>query len=90
MQSDFSSYEAYLERYRMFYSEEDDQRPPILDRKSFQENFRLLKESYKAYQDLIKMGKMEEASQYYATVINGLENRLAIADASDNFQIRIL
>lgn len=90
MHSDFLSYEAYLERYKMFYNEEGDDRPPILDQTEFQEHFRLLKQSYEVYEDLVRMGKMDEAAQYYAHVINDLENRLAIADASDNFRKQIL
>lgn len=69
----------------MFYSEEGDGRPPILSEEEFQENFRALQHSYIAYQDLIKMGHMEQAQMYYQSLINNLENQLAIADASDNF-----
>jgi hypothetical protein len=89
MIQDFSSYEAYLERYKMFYNEEGDERPPILSEQQFAEYFRLLKESYDAYEQLVQMGQIEEATNYYQQFINGLEDLLAIADASDNFSRKI-
>lgn len=89
MHVQFSSYDAYMERYKMFYNEEGDGRPPILDQGEFENTFRLLQESYQTYKDLMEMGKMDQASNYYAQVINKLENQLAIADASDNFDIQI-
>lgn len=81
----FESYEAYLDRYKLFYSEEGDHRPPIMSEEEFQESFRALQHSYIAYQDMLKMGHMEQAQNYYQSLINDLENQLAIADASDNF-----
>jgi len=90
MHPDFFSYDAYLERYKLFYNEEGDGRPPILNQEQFQEKFRLLQQSYQAYEDLIRLGKTDQAAQYYAHVINELENQLAIADASDNFRKRIM
>ncbi|AUS09437.1 hypothetical protein C1X05_11845 [Laceyella sacchari] len=90
MHDDFASYEAYLERYKMFYDEEGDGRPPIVSREQFAETFRLLKESYQAYEDMLRMGHMDQAANYYTQVINKLENTLAIADASDNFHKQIL
>jgi hypothetical protein len=89
MIENFSSYDAYLERYKMFYSEEGDNRPPILSKEQFEYQFQLLKESYDAYENLREMGHLDEASNYYQQVINGLENILAIADASDNFHKEI-
>ncbi|SFJ08184.1 hypothetical protein [Thermoflavimicrobium dichotomicum] len=89
MIQDFSSYDAYLERYKMFYNEEGDERPPFLSEDQFQYHFQLLQESYQAYEELVQMGHMDEARNYYQQVINGLENILAIADASDNFSIEI-
>jgi hypothetical protein len=50
----------------------------------------LLKESYQTYEEMLRMGKQEQAGQYYRSVINGLENQLAISDASDNFRIQLL
>ncbi|RAL25889.1 hypothetical protein [Thermoflavimicrobium daqui] len=88
MIQDFSSYEAYLERYKMFYCEEGDGRPPILSEDQFQYYFDLLKESYQAYNELAEMGHREEARNYYQQVINGLENMLAVADGTDNFPYR--
>ncbi|WP_124727799.1 hypothetical protein [Staphylospora marina] len=88
MHPDFSSYEAYLERYRMFWSEEGDDRPPLLGPDEFRETFEALKKAYEAMEDLERMGKMDEASAYYTGIINDLENQLAIADASDNFRKR--
>ncbi|OYD07694.1 hypothetical protein [Paludifilum halophilum] len=85
MLSDFSSYQAYLDRYKTFYSEEGDNRPPMLSEEDFQENFRLLEESYANYRRMILQGQEEEASYYYLNVINMLENQLAIADGADNF-----
>jgi hypothetical protein len=90
MNPDFSSYEAYQERYRMFWSEEGDGRPPMLDRKEFQRTFAALRDSYEAYEDLVQMAKTDQAARYYANVINELENRLAIADASDNFRKQVI
>lgn len=89
MIQDFSSYEAYMERYKMFYNEEGDGRPPILSEAQFAEYFQLLKESYEAYEQLVQMGQSEEARNYYQQVINELEDLLAIADASDNFSRKI-
>lgn len=85
----FSTYEAYLERYKTYYDEEDDRRPEMLTVQEFTEKFQLLRESYQAYSDLIQMGHTLEASQYYSQIINQLENQLAIADASDNFRQEI-
>jgi hypothetical protein len=85
----FSTYEAYCERYRMFYNEEGDDRPPMLSAEQFSKQFQLLKESYRAYRDLIQMGQTEQAALYYAQVINSLEDQLAIADASDNLNQEI-
>lgn len=85
MAKPFESYEAYLDRYKTFYSEEGDHRPPIMSEEEFQENFRALRHSYIAYQDMLKMGHMDQAQIYYQSLINDLENQLAIADASDNF-----
>jgi hypothetical protein len=82
---DFSTYEAYIERYKMFYSEEGDGRPPILDQSDFQHYFNVLRDSYQTMYDLRAMGKWDQARQYYQEVINPLENLLAIADGSDNF-----
>lgn len=90
MPADFASYEAYLERYKMFYNEEGDGRPPIISRKQFQKTFQLLKDSYQAYEDMLQLGHVEQAAHYYRQVINRLENTLAIADASDNFHKQIL
>lgn len=90
MNGDFTSYEAYLERYQTFYDEELDDRPPVLDREQFTRLFQLLKESYQTYEEMLRMGKQEQAGQYYRSVINGLENQLAISDASDNFRIQLL
>ncbi|MFC4076706.1 hypothetical protein [Salinithrix halophila] len=85
MQHPFTSYQAYLERYRLFWSEEGDDRPPMMTEENFQHTFQLLRESYGNYRDLINQGQEEEAAHYYANVINSLENDLAIADGSDNF-----
>ncbi|MBA4542606.1 MULTISPECIES: hypothetical protein [Thermoactinomyces] len=90
MNPDFTSYDAYIERYKMFYNEEGDNRPPIMDEPEFNKTFRLLAESYDTYQNLIEMGHMDQAATYYANVINTLENRLAIADASDNFRRQVI
>lgn len=81
----FSTYQAYLERYRTFWSEEGDGRPPILTEGGFQRKFRLLRESYDTYRDLINQGMEQEAANYYTNIINLLENELAIADGFDNF-----
>lgn len=85
----FSTYEAYLDRYKTYYDEEGDQRPGILTSEEFNEQFQILRESYQAYHDLIQMGHTTEASLYYSQIINQLENQLAIADASDNFRQEI-
>ncbi|MCS1350498.1 hypothetical protein [Mechercharimyces sp. CAU 1602] len=85
MNPNFSSYEAYRERYTMFWSEEGDGRPSILSPHEFSSTFQLMKESYSTYQDLIASGKEEEAAHYYGNVIHYLENKLAIADGMDNF-----
>lgn len=82
----FDTYEAYLDRYKTFYDEEGDDRPSFLSAHEFSEQFHLLRESYKAYQNLIQLGHTNEASLYYSQIINQLENQLAIADASDNFR----
>ncbi|MFC7440595.1 SGNH/GDSL hydrolase family protein [Laceyella putida] len=63
---------------------------PIFSREQFQETFQLLKESYQAYEDMLRMGHVDQAANYYAQVINRLENTLAIADASDNFHKQVL
>ncbi|WP_044642399.1 hypothetical protein [Risungbinella massiliensis] len=85
MNQDFTSYDAYLERYRLFYDEEGDERPPIMSQEEFQQRFDLLRDSYQVYQQYIDMGQVEQGSIYYQSVINGLENLLAIADGTDNF-----
>ncbi|GGA36145.1 hypothetical protein GCM10007416_06290 [Kroppenstedtia guangzhouensis] len=85
MSYQFSTYQAYLERYKTFWSEEGDHRPPILTEESFHNNFRLLRESYDTYRNLINQGMETEAAAYYGNVINSLENELAIADGFDNF-----
>ena len=82
---DFASYEAYLERYKMFWSEEGDGRPPILSEGEFREKFKLLRECYQTYRELMQDGQEDKAANYYINVINSLENELAIADGSDNF-----
>lgn len=82
---DFSSYEAYLERYRMFWSEEGDSRPPMLSPEEFREKFQLLSECYRTYREMMQDGREDMAAEYYVNVINSLENELAIADGSDNF-----
>ena len=90
MIEDFISYESYLKRYQTFYDEEEENRPPRLDREEFSRLFQLLAESYQTYEEMLSMGKMEQAGQYYGSVINDLENQLAISDASDNFRIQLL
>ena len=85
----FQSYQAYLERYKMYYNEEGDNRPEVLTAEQFEEQFQILRDSYQAYHDLIQMGHTTEASLYYSQIINQLENQLAIADASDNFNQEI-
>ncbi|MCH5583896.1 hypothetical protein MK805_02800 [Shimazuella sp. AN120528] len=85
----FSTYEAYLNRYKTYYDEEGDERPGMLTSEEFYKQFKLLRESYQAYHDLIQMGQTTEASLYYTQIINQLENQLAIADASDNFRQEI-
>ncbi|MBA4600732.1 hypothetical protein [Thermoactinomyces mirandus] len=89
MNHDFYSYEAYLERYKTFYDEEGDNRPPILEREQFFRLLQLLKESYETYKEMAQLGHMEQAANYYSSVINDLENKLAIADASDNFDVKL-
>ncbi|MGA9172703.1 MAG: hypothetical protein WBZ33_01815 [Thermoactinomyces sp.] len=90
MNPDFTSYDAYMERYKTFYNEEGDGRPPLMEEPEFNKTFQLLAESYETYENLIEMGHLDQAATYYANVINSLENRLAIADASDNFRKRII
>jgi hypothetical protein len=85
MMHSFSSYEAYMERYKMFWSEEGDGRPPILSKEEFHRKFQLLKESYRTYWEMIRGGQESEAAHYYLNVINPLENELAVADGADNF-----
>lgn len=85
MNQDFSSYDAYLERYRLFYDEEGDGRPPMISQEEFQQLFALLRDSYEVYQQYVDMGNVEQGAIYYQSVINGLENQLAIADGTDNF-----
>ncbi|PTX64892.1 hypothetical protein C8P63_101112 [Melghirimyces profundicolus] len=85
MPCDFSTYEAYLDRYRTFWSEEGDGRPDLLSEEGFETTFRLLQESYQTYRDMMNQGMEEEAAHYYSNVINFLENELAIADGYDNF-----
>jgi hypothetical protein len=85
----FSTYEAYLDRYKTYYDEEGDGRPGMLSAHEFEEQFQLLRDSYQAYHDLIQMGHTTEASLYYSQIINQLENQLTIADASDNFRQEI-
>lgn len=84
MISDFSSYDAYVERYKMFWSEEGDGRPPMLTREEFREKFKLLCDCYRTYWELMQDGQRDQAANYYINVINSLENELAIADGSDN------
>ncbi|PTM59451.1 hypothetical protein [Desmospora activa] len=81
----FHTYEAYLDRYRTFWSEEGDGRPGIMDESDFSRCMKLLRESYDNYQGLLISGQEEEAATYYGHVIHALENQLAIADGSDNF-----
>ncbi|SFS81672.1 hypothetical protein [Marininema halotolerans] len=81
----FTTYEAYQERYRLFWSEEGDHRPPLMSKHQFKGKFQLLRESYITYRDLLTQGQEEEAAMYYMNVINFLENELAIADGTDNF-----
>ncbi len=81
----FETYEAYIERYKMFWSEEGDGRPPMLEKEEFQRKFKLLRDSYKTYWELIKSGEEDKAANYYLNVLNRLENELAIADGADNF-----
>ncbi|MBA4493195.1 hypothetical protein ACFO25_07050 [Paenactinomyces guangxiensis] len=88
MNPDFFSYDAYLERYKMFYNEEGDGRPSILSEEQFKGRL-LLKECYQAYEDLVQTGQIDRASNYYSQVINKLENELAMADASDNLHIQM-
>lgn len=85
MNPDFSTYEAYMERYKMFWSEEGDGRPPMLTEEGFRRSFQLLKESYQIYRQLLQQGQEEEAAYYYLNVIQSLENELAVADGADNF-----
>jgi hypothetical protein len=81
----FTTYEAYLDRYKTYYNEEGDERPPVLSAQEFTEQFQLLHNSYQAYYDLIQMGHTDQAARYYVNVINQLEDQLAIADGSNNF-----
>jgi hypothetical protein len=81
----FTTYEAYLDRYKTYYNEEGDGRPPVLSAHEFTEQFQLLHNSYQAYHDLIQMGHTDQAALYYVNVINQLEDQLAIADGSNNF-----
>lgn len=81
----FETYEAYMERYKMFWSEEGDGRPPMLEKREFQRKFALLRDSYQTYWGLIQSGQEDQAAHYYLNVINSLENELAIADGADNF-----
>lgn len=89
MNPDFSSYEAYVERYNTFYDEEEKNRPPLMSREEFQQRFNLLRDSYQVYQQYLDMGEVDSGANYYRSIINQLENQLAIADASDNFQVDI-
>lgn len=81
----FHTYEAYLDRYRTFWSEEGDGRPPIMEEKDFSRCMELLRESYDTYRELLMSGQEEDAAVYYSRVIHALENQLAVADGSDNF-----
>lgn len=85
MPPDFSTYEAYLDRYRTFWSDVEDQRLPLLSEEDFNQNFRLLGDSYRTYREMVHQGMEEEAAHYYTRVINPLENELAIADGFNNF-----
>ncbi|SMO50071.1 hypothetical protein [Melghirimyces algeriensis] len=85
MPYNFPTYQAYLERYKMFWSEEGDGRPPLLSEQEFQQSFQLLRDSYQTYQDMIDQGMEDQAAHYYMNVIHFLENKLAIADGYDNF-----
>lgn len=81
---DVSSYDDYLKRYRMFWSEEGDDRPPMLSREEYREKYGLLCECYRTYWELMQGGQEDKAATYYTRVINSLENELALADGSDN------
>ncbi|SDW13211.1 hypothetical protein SAMN05444487_101356 [Marininema mesophilum] len=81
----FATYDAYKERYRLYWSEEGDHRPPLMSEEQFSNKFKLLRESYGTYRDLLNQGQEEEAAMYYMNVINFLENELAVADGTDNF-----
>lgn len=78
-----------MERYKLFYDEEGDNRPPVLDREQFTRLFQLLQESYETYKEMMELGHRKQAANYYGSVISDLENKLAIADASDNFKVDI-
>jgi hypothetical protein len=82
---DFYSFEAYRDRYRTFWSEEGDGRPPLMEEDEFQRCMELLRESYDNYRGLLLSGREEQAAGFYSTVIHALENQLAIADGTDNF-----
>ena len=53
---DVSSYDDYLKRYRMFWSEEGDDRPPMLSREEYREKYGLLCECYRTYWELMQGG----------------------------------
>jgi len=84
MVRDLSSYDGYLERYRMYWSEEGADRPPMLSPEEYREKYKLLCECYRIYWQLMRDGEKDKAANYYINVINSLENELAIADGSDN------
>ncbi|MDR6225016.1 hypothetical protein [Desmospora profundinema] len=82
---EFHTYEAYLDRYRTFWSEEGDGRPSLMEESEFNRCMKLLQESYDNYRGLLMSGQEEEAAGFYGRVIHALENQLAIADGTDNF-----
>ncbi|GGE14835.1 hypothetical protein GCM10011571_15440 [Marinithermofilum abyssi] len=85
MTREFFTYEAYIDRYKTFWSEEGDGRPEIMSREGFQQSMHLLQDCYETYRNMIQLGQEQEASRYYLNIINPLENELAIADGTDNF-----
>ncbi|MBD1371192.1 hypothetical protein IC620_02315 [Hazenella sp. IB182357] len=90
MHSQFFTYDAYKERYQLFYSDPDTEKPNMLAPAQFTEQLQLLKDSYQVYDDLVQMGRIQQASTYFYSVVNHLENQLAIADASDNLNIQVV
>jgi len=84
MVTDLSSYDAYVARYQMYWSEEGTGRPPMLSPEEYREKYKLLCECYRTYWEMMRDGRKDKAANYYINVINSLENELAIADGSDN------